>query len=231
MQRGLGVVALGAMVLAAGCSDDDPPTAEEPTTTSSTASVSGPGACDGASAAPVVLEDAPGQATVVDVVARGSGQVVAVGTSLWIRDPDASAWQSADSPGAPDYLPTAVAEADGEVWLASNDATGEQRPNRSYRSTDLVTWEEVPFVLDGQPVFTTINALVRDGERWLALAQDADTARLISSSDGQAWTTVTSVPLQREAADAVSLFDLEVVGARPTSVGFTVGSALRPLVV
>lgn len=226
---------LAAMALVTAACSQGTSTSEGTTTTTTTTTVpasAGVVACLDTTPDPVPLQDNSGATSVVDVVARPSGQVIAVGSSVWIRDPDASTWRTAAAPGGAEQRPVAVVEGDGDVWVVTADASAEGGgPTRLHRSSDLTTWTEVPFLLDGQTTSATINAAARDGDRWLGLAQDGDSIDLISSSDGQRWETAGSVASPDDEGNAFALFDLEVVDDDPTGVGFTVGNAIRPLLV
>ncbi len=227
--RGRGVLArLAVVALAvASCTKDDRPVADA----SSSATIESL-ACGGSTAEPVMLEGEPGVATVTDVVVRSTGQVVAIGSSMWIRDPDTMTWRSSARPGGPDDAATAGGANDGEVWVVTDDLAAADGPSRLFRSSDLETWVEVPFVLDGATTASAVYALTHDGDGWLALAQDADAIRLITSPDGLGWTTTATLASQGEADTAKSLFDLAILDEGPTSVGLTVGGpSLRPLEV
>jgi hypothetical protein len=217
-------VATMALALA-GCTDDDPPEAAPTTTTE-------PFACAGSSADPVPLDGVAAGGTVVDVVARPTGQLVAVGTSVWIRDPGETEWRSTAKPGGPDDQVTAAAERDDAVWVVTNYFADTEGQSRLFRSSDLETWTEVPFVVEGAPTAWSVQGLVLDGDRWLGLAQADDQFHLLASPDGEAWTTEASLPLRSDPETARALFDLALLDTGPTSVGFSLGGpALRPLEV
>jgi hypothetical protein len=228
-RRGSRSLMLTVAVLAAlrltGCSTSDPPPADSGATT-------GRLGCDGSAAAPVPLDGPSGGGTVVDVVARPTGQLVAVGTSVWIRDPTSATWRGTAKPGGPNDVVTAGAERGGEVWVATDDGADLGEPSRLFRSSDLETWSVAPVMVDGAPSTAPLQALTHDGTRWLALAQSDAEFSLLSSRDGQDWTTDATLPIRTDAGTARALFDLAPLDQGPTSVGFDVGgSALRPLEV
>lgn len=232
--RWAAAASVAVALVAGGCSSGDDATPVESTTTTTASD----GPC-GPDPDPVLLADAPATATIVDVVARPSGDLVAIGATappltplLWVRDAGGAAWRVGAPPGGAGLAPTAMAEADGEVWVIVNDTTEGGRLPRIFHSTDLVQWDEVPFLLDGAAPTVVVNALQRDGDRWLALTQDGADNRLVESTDGSSWTTQTSLqPSTEPDRDSLVLWDLRPTDAAVTSVGFTIGDVLHPLFV
>lgn len=221
-------------LIVGGCSSGDD--AAPITTTTTTTTADGP--C-GPVPDPVLLVEVPGTATVVDVITRPGGEVLAIGSTsppitplLWVRDTGGTTWRPGTPPGSVNSSPTAMAEADGEVWVIVNDATDGGRRPRTFHSADLVQWEEVPFLLDGVAPTVVVNALQRAGDRWVALTQDGADNRLVESADGSRWTTQAALqPSTDPGRDGVALWDLLPTDGSTTSVGFTIGDVLYPLLV
>ncbi|MSO87248.1 MAG: hypothetical protein EXQ71_06965 [Acidimicrobiia bacterium] len=216
-----------AALTAASCTQSDPPTAKKaPPTTAGLQAI----ACEATTEEPVLLPDTPDQGTLTDALARPDGQLVAIGDVLWVRPVGETTWSSQARPGGPKDEPQAMTEANGEVWVATRDNSTTDAPARMWRSSDLVTWTETPWRLDGHTGDTTLSALAHDGGRWYALSGAANgrTAELVTSSDGQNWTTA-KVPLSPPSApDDNKLMDLEATAAGASAVGFVVGNPIRP---
>ena len=227
---GWGLSLLVAVALAAAsCTQNDPPAAEEaPATTAGLRTVE----CGATTVDPVGLPIGEGQGTVTDLVARADGQLVAIGESLWVRPAGGTVWSRQALPGGPDDVPQAMTEANGEVWVATKDTRTPEGPARMWRSSDLVTWTETPWQVDGRTGDTLVSALAHDGDRWYALsrAAEAQTDELLTSSDGQNWTTATVASSPTIGSENNKLFDLEATAQGASGVGFVIGKPLRPLV-
>ncbi len=226
--RRWGALLLLVAVLAASCGQSDPPTAEKaPSTTVGLRAI----ACEATTEDPVRLPDAPDQGTLTDALARPDGQLVAIGDVLWVRPAGETTWTSQARPGGPQDAPQAMTEANGEVWVATRNNSVTDAPSRMWRSSDLVTWTETPWRLDGRTGATTLSALAHDGGRWYALsgAVDGTTAELVTSSDGQNWTRAKVASSPAVAPDDNKLMDLEATAAGASAVGFVIGNPIRPL--
>jgi hypothetical protein len=224
----LAVLSLGASMTA--CSDGGTAVGDT-TSTSTTTTVILVGCTDASTTDPVLLEEAPGMSSVVDVVTRPSGELVVVGSSIWSRAPGAHAWRSVGPPpGAPDQAATAAAVADGEVWVATSDALGEGNASQLHRSTDLTTWSAEPIMVDGAPSTAAVNALAMVDERWVALLDEASSITVAVSPDGRTWESTATIPVGEEPGDRPALFDIGERDGEPVIVGFIPGD-LTPVLV